>query len=108
MGRWLLFIHKMISINTKYWYILMSAVGLVVGARGWEYDAWAEQYYPNDLPMDWRLAYYANEFLVTLVPANIWSIAPADNVANWVEDTSDKFRFLFELPTSTQALSALL
>jgi len=35
---------------------------LVVGARGWEHAQWLETYYPDDLPEDWQLDYYANEF----------------------------------------------
>lgn len=34
---------------------------LRVGTVGWCRPAWCPAYYPEDLPTDWRLAYYAND-----------------------------------------------
>ena len=44
-----------------------------MGAFGWDHEQWRWQYYPDDMPSDWRLAYYANDFESVLVPFNIWS-----------------------------------
>jgi hypothetical protein len=33
---------------------------LLIGTAGWQRPAWADAFYPEDLPPDWRLAYYAN------------------------------------------------
>ncbi len=30
-------------------------------AVGWDHPAWQGSFYPDDLPADWRLTYYANE-----------------------------------------------
>lgn len=40
--------------------------------RGWEGSEWLGAFYPPDLPPDWRLAYFANEFPAVLVPAERW------------------------------------
>jgi hypothetical protein len=42
---------------------------VLIGSTGWQHPAWCDDYYPADLPADWQLAYYANEFPVLLVPA---------------------------------------
>lgn len=34
-------------------------------------DDWIEHYYPDDLPVDWRLDFYANEYRTLFVPADI-------------------------------------
>lgn len=70
----------------------------IVGARGWLHDAWAEAFYPEDLPGDWRLSYYSNEFRGVLVPADYWDWAGAEEVADWVEDVAAPFRFFLEPP----------
>ena len=43
---------------------------LLLRARDWEHPAWNQEFYPDDLPEDWRLSYYANEFPVVLVPVS--------------------------------------
>ena len=43
------------------------AHGLRLGARGWRHAHWENDFYPDDLPPDWQLAYYANEFSTVLV-----------------------------------------
>jgi len=76
---------------------------LIVGARGWEHPGWQGSYYPDDLPEDWRLAYYANDFRGVLVPASFWT---GDRPPDWhslAEDTSDPFRFFLELPAEPVA-----
>lgn len=35
---------------------------LLIGALGWQHEAWQESFYPDDLPPEWRLGYYSNEF----------------------------------------------
>ena len=51
---------------------------LEVGGYGWRRRDWDEDFYPEDLPPDWRLAFYANEFQTVCVPAAYWREAPAD------------------------------
>lgn len=70
---------------------------MAVGARGWRNEAWAGEYYPADLPSDWRLAYYANEFPAILVPADYWQEEDWPDVEQWREDVPDHFRVFVEV-----------
>ncbi len=67
---------------------------IVVGACDWDHPQWQNNFYPHDLPADWRLSYYANEFLAVLVPQEKWQ---AENVdfEQWAEDAPQGFRFYF-------------
>ena len=64
-----------------------------LGAAGWEHPQWAGAFYPEDLPSDWRLAYYAHFFGCVLVPAAQWRGAA---FAQWLADTPAHFRFLLQ------------
>ncbi len=68
-----------------------------VGAVGWERPDWVRGYYPVDLPEDWRLAYYGNEYRVVLVPAPAIAHAGVQAVARWCAEVPEGFRFYFEL-----------
>jgi len=69
-----------------------------IGACGWEHAGWQDVFYPDDLPPDWRLSYYGNEFGAVLVPAEYWAHGSSQGVAQWSEDTDESFRFVLELP----------
>lgn len=75
---------------------------LVVGARGWLHPAWVGGFYPDDLPDDWRFAYYSNEFRTVLVPGDYWEQFDAEAVAQWREDAGDGFTFILELSATVQ------
>ena len=82
---------------------------LLVGTCGWDHDAWAGEYYPADLPREWRLSYYCTRLRSVLVPEASWqAVTPADP-AVWAEDTYPEFRFVLALPpdlVSPQPFSA--
>lgn len=80
-----------------------ASARLRYGARGWEHPGWAGTFYPDDLPPQWRLAYYANEFATVLVPWERWIGAPAAELAGWVEETGERFRFLLEVADAGRA-----
>lgn len=69
----------------------------MVGARGWEHPSWRGGFYPEDLPDDWRLSYYANAFRAVLVPAERLGEASAGEMAQWGEDVPEGFRFFLEV-----------
>lgn len=79
---------------------------LIVGARGWDHSGWNDIFYPGDLPEDWRLSYYANEFSGVLVPESVWRAADPGIFAEWCDDVADNFLFFLELSDS-QALNRL-
>lgn len=71
---------------------------LVIGARGWVHASWLESYYPDDLPEDWQLDYYTNEFGAVLLPAELWTQAGVDDIEQWLATVGENFLFFLELP----------
>ncbi len=69
-------------------------------ARGWEHAGWEGGFYPDDLPVEWRLSYYANEFSGVLVPEDAWRGADARVLAGWAGEVPPAFRFFLERPAS--------
>lgn len=80
---------------------MVSAFRLIVGAYGWDYDAWSGDFYPDDLPVEWRLSYYANEFNGVLVPEPVWRVAGAKQITRWCGDVADGFLFYLESPLAS-------
>jgi uncharacterized protein YecE (DUF72 family) len=68
---------------------------VLMGACGWNHKAWLNDFYSDDLPEDWQLGFYANEFPVVYVPAADW--LNVIDIAEWTEDISDSFRFILEI-----------
>ncbi|TXF12851.1 DUF72 domain-containing protein [Pelomicrobium methylotrophicum] len=84
-----------------------------VGAVDWEHPQWVGSFYPEDLPAEWRLAYYNQWFDCVLVPAHRWMAAAAEELARWRADTLDRFRFVLEtgpqpVPEEARARAASL
>lgn len=67
---------------------------MFIAAQGWDHAAWSGFFYPNDMPTEWRLAYYSSEFRAVVVPAACWRNADAVTLAQWVMDTGEGFHFL--------------
>jgi hypothetical protein len=67
-----------------------------LAAYGWDSPAWST-FYPEDLPQEWRLDYYSNEFTSLVVPAAVWAGVSIDEAAGWLEDAPAGFRFYWEL-----------
>ncbi|HID50027.1 MAG TPA: hypothetical protein EYP40_10535 [Chromatiales bacterium] len=79
---------------------------LLIGACGWNHPAWSETWYPEDLPPDWRLGFYANEFPVVLVTRQEWQASGADP-RQWCEDSDASFRFLTELAADSAGAATM-
>ena len=69
---------------------------MYIASYGWDHAAWSGSFYPDDLPPEWRLAFYANEFRAVVVPAAVWRGADAVLAGQWMEDTGKGFRFFLE------------
>jgi len=69
---------------------------VVIGACGWKHVAWLDEFYAEDLPEEWQLGFYSNEFSVVYVPASDW-IDHLD-LEEWGDDVSESFRFILEIP----------
>ena len=77
---------------------MMAAENLKIGARGWRHQKWLGSYYPDDLPEDWQLGYYANNFSVVMVPAEYWSPSNGYDLEEWLDGIDEDFRFYLEYP----------
>jgi len=66
------------------------------GSRGWQHRAWAGSFYPDDLPSEWRLPFYTNEFDTVLIPSSELLDADQDQIQAWLEDSGDDFTFFVE------------
>lgn len=75
-----------------------SCYGLRLGARGWQHADWQQSFYPEDLPEDWQLGYYANEFSAVLVPRSYWLPETGFDIEEWLDHVSGHFRFYLEWP----------
>ncbi len=73
------------------------AGGLRVGARGWEHESWSPAFYPEGLPPEWRLTYYANAFRAVLIPAERLAVSERSEVTAWASDVDPGFAFYAEL-----------
>jgi len=81
----------------------MSDKNIQVGAYGWLHPHWERSFYPDDMPAEWFLSYYSNEFNTVMVPADYWIKDEGFNCEEWLDDIHDDFRFYIECPI--QALS---
>lgn len=65
-----------------------------VGSSGWEHPEWEGCFYPEDLPPEWRLAYYGHSFHCVYLPYAAWSACDPGTLSAWVEDAQERFRFV--------------
>lgn len=72
----------------------------MIGTRGWEVADWVGDFYPGELPDDWRFCYYSNNLRSVLVPQDTLATAQRADILRWIEDSDPAFRFVLELPTA--------
>lgn len=65
---------------------------LLLGTAGLERADWVDSYYPDDLPDDWRLDYYANDCDCVLLTAQDWGELDTAAFAAALAETPDRFR----------------
>ena len=69
---------------------------ITVGVHDWTEFSPSKGFYPPDLPEDWRLSYFANEFDSACI-----SLAPLSSnlelLSGWCEDLPDSFELSFSL-----------
>ena len=74
----------------------MAEYQLLIGACGWDHADWQDQFYPDDLPEDWRLGYYSNEYRVVLIPADYWRRADF-SIETLLDNSEAGLRFVIEM-----------
>lgn len=75
----------------------MSEHVVLIGARGWLHKGWSGEFYPEDLPDEWQLGYYGNEYQVVMVPAAYWS-TQSDKFDEWLEESDESLLMICEWP----------
>lgn len=71
---------------------------LLLGTLGWERDDWLRDYYPEDLPPEWRLAYYANACDCVMLAADRWVGAPHETLEESLDELGGRLRFFLARP----------
>ena len=71
---------------------------LVIGACDWRHKHWSKSFYPEELPSDWCLGFYSNEFETVLVPSSRWQDESGYRCEDWLDEVNEQFRFYVELP----------
>lgn len=59
---------------------------------GWDPGP-VESFYPDDLPREWRLTYFANELWGVVIEAGGWHRAAPLDLRQWRVDVGTRFRF---------------
>ncbi|MDH5778448.1 MAG: hypothetical protein OEZ33_09565, partial [Gammaproteobacteria bacterium] len=78
---------------------------IAMGAYGWQYPAWSDDFYPEDLPEEWQLGFYGNEFPVVMFPADYWQQDDAI-IAEWIEDSGETLKIICEFGSIEQFLAS--
>ena len=67
-----------------------------VGTSGFSYKEWKGRFYPEDLPNDDMLGYYAERFRAVEINNTFYGM-PSENVLDrWMEQVPDRFRFVLK------------
>jgi hypothetical protein len=74
----------------------MSNYSVYLGAVGWSHARWESDFYPEDLPKDWQLAFYSTQFRCVYLPYEMWRSASDKEVADWLHETRDSFHFVLQ------------
>lgn len=69
-----------------------------VGAHGWNHADWVGDFYPDDMPAEWRLGYYSHTFSCCYLDYAEWAQQDEATLAQWVADTLPRFRLVLQVP----------
>lgn len=62
-----------------------------IGTIGWNFPAWDQGYFPNDIPEDWKLAFYANDFSAVALPESLWAGESLESVCQQLDELEPGF-----------------
>jgi hypothetical protein len=85
----------MIHDNLQQKETASSKDSIRVGVCGWDHERWLGTFYPDDLPEDWRLSYYANEFSTVLVAEDEWR-SNLGKLEEWADEVPEDFQFYLQ------------
>ena len=69
-----------------------------IGTSGFQYTEWKGTFYPEDLPANKMLPFYAERFSTTEINYTFHRIPATKTIDNWKQLTPDNFRFALKAP----------
>ena len=64
-----------------------------IGCSGFHYDGWKKEFYPEDLPKEKWLEYYAGHFNTVEINSSFYSMPAKEDMKMWKDQVPDDFRF---------------
>jgi uncharacterized protein YecE (DUF72 family) len=64
-----------------------------IGTSGWSYDHWVGPFYPEELPTDQRLAYYAQRLATTEINNAFYQLPSEETLQHWRSAVAEDFVF---------------
>lgn len=89
-----------IRLDLIFIYNGMGNYNIYLGAAGWNHPGWSGIFYPEGLPEDWQLSFYNTQFRCVYLPYDVWRNATDEEVASWLSETRNEFRFVLQLPVN--------
>jgi uncharacterized protein YecE (DUF72 family) len=77
------------------------------GTSGWAYASWKPGFYPAKTPAARMLAYYASQLNSVEVNFTFRQLPTEKQLTNWLDATTDGFRFSFKAPQAITHLKRL-
>ena len=69
---------------------------VLTGTSGFSYKEWKGSFYPEDLPADAMLRYYAERLPAVEINNTFYRMPKAELLAGWAEEVPDGFRFVLK------------
>ncbi len=69
---------------------------VLTGTSGYSYKEWKGSFYPEDLPADEMLRYYASKLSAVEINNTFYRMPKSDVLARWAEQVPDGFRFVLK------------
>ena len=73
-------------------------MNLHVGTSGYSYKEWKGSFYPEKIPANEMLRYYAERFSTVEINATFYRMPQASMLINWKEQVPETFRFSLKAP----------
>lgn len=69
-----------------------------IGTSGYSYKEWKGSFYPEKLPANKMLSYYAGHFSTVEINATFYRMPSSNTLANWAREVPEGFRFTLKAP----------
>lgn len=69
-----------------------------LGTSSWQFEGWQGVFYPEGLPKDQQLVYYAKQFDTVEVNTSFYGLPRPSTLVKWIESTPDGFQFCLKAP----------